>query len=270
VRLAHGPRLCRWLATVSLTVTAFVGGAITAPAAMASPAGDLASATNSARAAAGLPGLALNGQLSAVAQAWANQLAVAGVLSHNGSLRAQITGWSVLGENVGLAGDITAVQAAFMASAAHRNNILDPRFTQMGVGSATSIYPSCNCQVLWVVVDFRRPTSAPATSTTTPKTAAVPVQPASAPAKAAAQPVTPPRPASKPAQAVTTPAVRTAAPASVSASAPAAGNDPSGTASAAALSVQLAASASPAAAGTSGNPVGRMLNFATVVSHIAS
>jgi uncharacterized protein YkwD len=271
VRLAHGPWLGRWLATLSLTVTAFVGGAITAPSALASPAGDLAAATNSARAAAGLPALALNGQLSAVAQAWANQLAVAGVLSHNGSLRAQITGWSVLGENVGLAADVTAVQAAFMASAAHRNNILDSRFTQMGVGSATSIYPSCSCQVLWVVVDFRRPTSVPAVSTPAPKPAPVPVQPAAAPAKAVAQPAIAPRPAVKPAQ--TAPASAgpvVPASASATASAPAAANDPSGTASAATLSVQLAASASPSAAGTSANPVGRMLNFATVVSHIAS
>jgi uncharacterized protein YkwD len=266
VRLAHGPRLGRWLATLSLTVTAFVGSAIMAPSAMASPAGDLTAATNSARAAAGLPALAFNGQLSAVAQAWANQLAVAGVLSHNGSLRAQVTGWSVLGENVGLAADITAVQAAFMASAAHRNNILDSRYTQMGVGSATSIYPSCSCQVLWVVVDFRRPTSVPAVSTPAPKPAAVPVQPAAAPPKAAAQPATAPRPAVKPAQ-----TAASVVPASASATASAAAaTDPSGTASAAALSVQLAASASPSAAGTAANPVGRMLNFATVVSHIAS
>ena len=63
-----------------------------------------------------------------------------------------------------MAGDIPTVQAAFMASPEHKANILDPRYTQMGVGSATSIYPSCGCPVLWVVVDFRRP----ATVTTAP------------------------------------------------------------------------------------------------------
>ena len=56
-----------------------------------------------------------------------------------------------------MAGDVPTVQNAFMHSPEHKANILDPRYTQMGVGSATSIYPSCGCPVIWVVVDFRRP-----------------------------------------------------------------------------------------------------------------
>ena len=94
----------------------------------------------------------------------ANKLAAAGVLSHNPAVRTQVTNWNVLGENVGMAGDVPTVQNAFMHSPEHKANILDPRYTQMGVGSATSIYPSCGCPVLWVVVDFRRP----ATVTTAP------------------------------------------------------------------------------------------------------
>ena len=157
-------RTARWVAALSLTVTALVGSAAFASSAFASPAGDLATATNTARVSAGLAPLTINAQLSAVAQAWANKLAAAGALSHNPGLRTQVTDWTVLGENVGMAGDVPTVQNAFMHSPEHKANILDPRYTQMGVGSATSIYPSCGCAVLWVVVDFRRPvtvTSAP-------------------------------------------------------------------------------------------------------------
>ena len=155
-----GVGLRRLVAAVAVAATAFVGSAALATPALASPAGDLGAATNAARAAAGLPALALDAQLTAVAQGWANQLAAAGTLSHNPALRTQVTNWNVLGENVGMAGDIPSVQAAFMASPAHRDNILDPRFTQMGVASATSTYASCGCAVLWVVVDFRRPATA--------------------------------------------------------------------------------------------------------------
>jgi uncharacterized protein YkwD len=162
MRLYRGSAARRLLAAAALTATAFAGSTALATSAFASPAGDLAAATNAARSAAGLRALALNGQLTSVAQAWANQLAAAGTLSHNGALRTQVTGWQVLGENVGMGGDVPAIQAAFMASPAHRANILDPRYTQMGVGSATSIYPSCGCPVLWVVVDFRLPTAAAA------------------------------------------------------------------------------------------------------------
>src|SRR5450432_661891 len=158
-------RASRWVAMLSLVATALVGSA-----ALASPA------------------LALNAQLSAVAQAWADQLAAAGVLSHNPALRNQVSDWSVLGENVGMAGDVPTVQTAFMASPPHRANILDPRYTQMGVGSATSIYPSCGCKVLWVVVDFRRPMSVATPSA--PKTTPTPVKPATVKPANPVKPVT--------------------------------------------------------------------------------
>jgi len=231
---------------------------------MASPAGDLATATNTARVSAGVAPLTVNAQLSAVAQAWANKLAAAGALSHNPALRTQVTDWTVLGENVGLAGDIPTVQAAFMHSPEHKANILDPRYTQIGVGSATSIYPSCGCAVLWVVVDFRRPVTV----------STAPVAPhAPAPVKTAAKPatgkqVTVKTATVKAAPKVTVPSNATAANQHVAAAAVTRStNAPSVAPSAAALQSQLAASASPA---SSGDPVGRMLTFATVLSHLPS
>lgn len=249
-------RTARWVAALSLTVTALVGSAAFAGSALASPAGDLATATNTARISAGLPALTENAQLDAVAQAWANKLAAAGVLSHNPAIRTQVTNWTVLGENVGMAGDVPTVQNAFMHSPEHKANILDPRYTQMGVGSATSIYPSCGCPVLWVVVDFRRPV----TVTT------VPVAPkAPAPVKTVAKPAIVKPATVKPAAVKAAPKVtpvtqNVAATRTVTAAAA-----PTAVPSATALRSQLAASASPA---STGDPVSRMLNFATVLSQL--
>jgi hypothetical protein len=247
------------LAAVTLAAAAFVGSTALAVPAFASPTADLASATNAARASAGLPALAANAQLNAVAQAWANHLAAAGVLSHNPALRTQVTGWQVLGENVGMAGDIPTVQKLFMASPAHRANILDTRYTQMGVGSATSIVASCNCPVLWVVVDFRLPTSAPAPS---------PPKPAPAPTKVAVAPVKAPPSAVAPVKA-STPAKAQVAKVAQAAVVPVAADpskEPSAAASATALTTELAASRSSNAAPA--DPVGRMLTFATAVSQL--
>jgi uncharacterized protein YkwD len=241
-----GRRARQWIAALAMTATALVSSAVLASPAMASPATDLASATNNARIAAGLPPLAVTAQLTAVAQAWANHLAAANALSHNGQLRVQVTDWSVLGENVGVAGDIPTVQAAFMASAPHKANILNTSYTQMGVASATSIYPGCGCQVLWVVIDFRRPMTV---------STVAPVKPA--PVKH----VTP-----KPVVKVVTVTPKIAIAPKVAIAPKAAAHVTSATPSATTLQTDLAASTSPNTAGS--NPVGRMLNFATVMSRL--
>ena len=253
-----------WVAMLSLVASALIGSAALASPAFASPAGDLGAATNAARVSDGLPALALNAQLNAVAQAWANKLAAAGVLSHNPALRTQVSDWTVLGENVGMAGDIPSVQAAFMASPPHKANILDPRYTQMGVGSATSIYPSCGCQVLWVVVDFRRPTTV---TTPAPKAAPTPVKPAVVkPATTTAKPTAKPS--------VQTTVKAPAAPVQAAKTVPVLNNVTtvagvaSGVvaASATTLRTQLAATANPT--GSASDPVGRMLSFASVLSQL--
>jgi Cysteine-rich secretory protein family len=263
-------RLLGALAVVVGSLTGAVGSVVFATAAAASPSGDLATATNQARAAAGLPALQLDASLSAVAQSWASHLAATNALAHNPALRSQITNWTVLGENVGMAGDIASVQQAFMNSAPHRANILDSRYTQMGVGSATSTYPQCKCTVLWVVVDFRRPatTAAPAPPAPAPATP-VPTKPAATPT--VAKPATTPA-AAKPATTTavakqpTTPATAPDPPATGSTS-PAPTGRP---VSSSTLSTALAAAAtSPAsAARVSGDPVERMLGFASLLTSL--
>jgi hypothetical protein len=122
----------------------------------------------------------------------------------------------------------------------------------MGVGSATSIYPSCGCPVLWVVVDFRRPV----TVTTTP------VAPkAAAPVKTVAV-----KQATAKTPAITATTAKTA-PNTTATTAPVTTTTPTVAPSATALQSQLAASANPT---STGDPVSQMLNFATVLSQLPS
>jgi pyruvate/2-oxoglutarate dehydrogenase complex dihydrolipoamide acyltransferase (E2) component len=157
-----------------------VAGALLASAVAAAPAGavvsvdgEIGQAVNAARASASLPGYAFAGDLAAVAGAWAGQLAASGVLAHNPALSSQVSGWSALGENVGYGPTADAVHQAFMNSAGHRANVLSARFSQVGIGSATS--PDGR---LWVVEVFRAPAGASA-----PQAASAPAPaPAAAPA----------------------------------------------------------------------------------------
>lgn len=50
------------------------------------------------------------------------------------TLRHRITNWTILGENVGVGGNVESLHKAFMDSPAHRENILYPTFRYVGVG----------------------------------------------------------------------------------------------------------------------------------------
>ena len=97
------------------------------------------------RVDAGLPTLARNRELDAVARAWSSELAASGEVKHNPAYATQIPdGWSESGENVGwidaadhsLADLPLALHEAWLESPSHRANIDDPGFTAVGVGIA--------------------------------------------------------------------------------------------------------------------------------------
>lgn len=97
------------------------------------------------RVDAGLPVLARDSELDAVARAWSNELAASGELEHNPAYTTQIPdGWTESGENVGwidaadysLADLPAALHEAWLESPSHRANIDDPSFTTVGVGIA--------------------------------------------------------------------------------------------------------------------------------------
>lgn len=91
---------------------------------------------NQARTQAGLPTLLPHAAAVAKAQAWAEHMAAATKVEHSNLADGMTGDWDLLGENVGAGATIEAVQQAFLASPAHRANILDGRYNWVGTGVA--------------------------------------------------------------------------------------------------------------------------------------
>ncbi|MBC7290400.1 MAG: CAP domain-containing protein, partial [Actinotalea sp.] len=103
------------------------------------------SLANEARRTAGLAPLRAHDGLTSVARGWSEQLAAAGApLAHNPDHAAQVPGgWSALGENVAWIDDggrlspeevARRIHQGWMDSPGHRENILRPGYTHLGVG----------------------------------------------------------------------------------------------------------------------------------------
>lgn len=185
-------RALGWLVAVGLVAGSLVG-LVTSPAAATGPGtSNILAAVNASRAAVGRPPLSLRSDLSSVAYNWSLKMAASGTLSHNPSLTSQVTNWRWVGENVGYGPDWLTVENAFMASPAHRANILDSDYTQIGIGVVAS------GGRVWITQVFRKPmttasapTSAPTrtattrtTTTRTMTTRSATARPAPAPARA--------------------------------------------------------------------------------------
>jgi uncharacterized protein YkwD len=89
---------------------------------------------NESRNGAGLGSLPVNVDLYLKAQSWSEQLANSQSLSHSNLADGNGYNWARLGENVGYGYSLEQVQSAFMASPAHKANILDGGFNRVGVG----------------------------------------------------------------------------------------------------------------------------------------
>ncbi len=121
--------------------------------------------TNAERTQRGLPALQVRADVASIAAGWSDTMARAARLSHNDDyftdeshrrLDAQL-----VGENVARAPDVDTAHKALMASEHHRNNILDARFTVVGIG-ATYLDGSW-----WITEDFLQPEAVRAQSTVT-------------------------------------------------------------------------------------------------------
>jgi uncharacterized protein YkwD len=152
-RPAARRRLVALVATASAALMALAGLAA-APNAQASTSGSeqqFVSSINSARASAGRPALTTSSDLTSVARSWAATMASSNTLKHNPNLTSQITNWRYAGENVGVGGNVPQLHQAFMDSPAHKANILDRDYTQVGVGVVMG------GGRMWVVEVFRTP-----------------------------------------------------------------------------------------------------------------
>jgi uncharacterized protein YkwD len=107
------------------------------------PAESLLAMLNAARSSEGLPALALDARLTAVAEAHAEAMRRTRRVAHDsgdGSPLDRATAanlsLSALGENVAHASDAAHAHRALWASPSHRSNLLDPRFEAIGIGIA--------------------------------------------------------------------------------------------------------------------------------------
>src|SRR5436305_12519808 len=170
----------------ALLVLIAVGASVFAfarPAAASSDEDFFINKIDATRAGRGLGGLAVDGQLTAVARSWPQHMASDGTLAHNPNLASQVSGWRTLGEIVGTGPDDSSIEAAFENSPHHFENMVDPSFNYIGVGVVQD-----SSGTYWVTEDFKQSTNAPRP----------------APAPAAPKPAAPkpaPRPAPKPASA---------------------------------------------------------------------
>ena len=172
--------LRRLAALVATTAVAVGALAAAAPAAHASTEeSQFVSLANKERANRGLRSYSVASDLVAVARRHAQRMAAKHSIYHNPNLGSEVTGWQAVGENVGMGGSASSVHQAFMNSTAHRANILDGDFTQVGMGTAYD-----DKGVLYVTQVFRKPmgSTAPAPApapkprtTTAPKAVYKPV-----------------------------------------------------------------------------------------------
>lgn len=94
---------------------------------------------NRQRADHGLPPLRMSGRLNRSAQGWSDAMVARHVFSHGSNFAARIGAvgydWAAAGENIatGMASP-RSVLRAWMASAGHCQNILNPSYRDMGVG----------------------------------------------------------------------------------------------------------------------------------------
>lgn len=162
---------------VSAVLVAVVGGATLAIAPGTAQAdgnvGAFLAHLNGLRASKGLPALALNGELSSVAQTHSQQMAAQGTIFHNSSLKTQVSNWQTLGENVGMGPSVSAIDNAFDNSPGHYANEVNTSYTQVGIGSVTN----ANGQI-FVTLDFRRPMNASTPAPPAPKKTTTPKAPA--------------------------------------------------------------------------------------------
>lgn len=185
-------------ALMAATFTGVLNIASLPASALTSDESQFVSSHNSIRSGNGLGSLSVASDLVSVARRHSARMAAAGSIWHNPNLGREVTGWQVVGENVGMGPSVPDLMDAFMNSPGHRANILDRVYRQIGVGVTVAD------GTIYVTVVFRQPSGStgtvsrprtstrPRTTTTSrPRTAARPA--AARPVAAAApKPVLPP------------------------------------------------------------------------------
>jgi len=120
---------------IALLMVALLGGALLTGCNVTAEQNEL-TAINQLRASHGVPALVRSVELDRKATGQAVRMARRSQIFHSTSLEAGVTpGYTLLGENVGMGGSMPAVQQALVDSPLHLRNMLDSRFTEIGIGS---------------------------------------------------------------------------------------------------------------------------------------
>jgi hypothetical protein len=122
---------------------------------------DFLSRTNALRASLGLGSLRTNSELLTKARNWSQTQANSGTIFHSTLTNGVTQNWHRLGENVGMGPDAAAIHDALVRSPRHYENLVDPGFTEVGIGVVRQgdvIYVS------QVFMEFMPESSTPATS----------------------------------------------------------------------------------------------------------
>jgi hypothetical protein len=177
----------------------FLTGIQAASAGTADDAASFVRKINAERSSRGLRSLVMRSDLAAIARAHSRAMAGDGYIYHSSNLPSKVSGdWRLIGENVGEGPDVQSLHDAFMASPAHRKNVLESVFNQVGIGVVragdgtlyvTEVYAARGSSSPVSTVSKARPklkakatksTSARRTQTTASKPAAKPAARASA------------------------------------------------------------------------------------------
>lgn len=150
--------------------------------------------TNASRAANGVAGLSLNQKLDAAAQANADDMAARNYWSHNTPegnppwiwVSAQGYAYQKLGQNLATGfSDEQSTIDGWMNSPPHRENLLDPSFTEVGFGFANCPnYTAAGGGPMTIIVAFYGDPQVLAAATSTPPAATPSAPAASTPAPA--------------------------------------------------------------------------------------
>ena len=128
----------RWMALAAATVlVATLGTAVSASAQSSSEESRFIDLINQLRASKGVAALAVDGGLASTSCGWTDHMVAVATLGHDPNLAGAVSSveasWTKAGENVGVGGDVDLLFNAFVASAAHYKNLVDPAFTAIGV-----------------------------------------------------------------------------------------------------------------------------------------
>jgi uncharacterized protein YkwD len=106
---------------------------------------------NGARTSRGTRRVSLDKELSRVARRHTWEMDNHNSLFHTSSfqLRRRVTRWRVLGENVGIGQSVSSLHRAFMASPAHKANVMRSDFRHVGVGVRRA-----STGQIWVTIIF--------------------------------------------------------------------------------------------------------------------